>query len=81
MRWGCRLGRRTEAEQVYTALVEQLPDEGWGYIGWADHCWMYRDSPQDYGGAVAILQRALARPTLRDREHVIDRLIDSVRPL
>ncbi|HEY3228992.1 MAG TPA: hypothetical protein VGJ87_07205 [Roseiflexaceae bacterium] len=68
------LGRQTEAEQVYAGLVERLPDEGWGYIGWADHYWMYRDSPQDYRTAVAILQRALARPKLRDREYVLDRL-------
>jgi tetratricopeptide (TPR) repeat protein len=68
------LGRQPEAEQVYVALVEQLPDEGWGYIGWADHYWMYRDSPQDYRTAVAILERALVRPALRDREYVLERL-------
>jgi hypothetical protein len=68
------LGRQIEAEQVYAGLVERLPDEGWGYIGWADHYWMYRDSPQDYGSAVVILQRALARPKLRDREYVLERL-------
>ena len=68
------LGRQTEAEQVYAGLVERLPDEAWGYIGWADHYWMYRDSSQDYGSAVAILQRALARPALRDREYVLERL-------
>src|SRR5262249_34592796 len=73
------LGRQTEADQVHTGLVERLPDEGWGYIGWADHYWMYRDSPQDYGSAVATLQRALARPALRDREHVLERLANLYR--
>jgi tetratricopeptide (TPR) repeat protein len=68
------LGRRAEAEAVYAALVERLPDEGFGYIGWADHYWLYRDSPKEYARAVAILQRALARRALRDREHVLDRL-------
>ncbi len=68
------LGRRAEAEATYAALVEQLPDEGFGYIGWADHYWLYRDSPKDYATAATILQRALARPVLRDREHVLDRL-------
>lgn len=70
------LGYRTEAEAVYAALVERLPDEGWGYIGWADHYWWYRDSPEEYDTAVAILQRALARPSLRDRQHVLNRLTE-----
>src|SRR3954449_12486314 len=53
------LGRRPEAEATYAALVERLPDEGFGYIGWSDHYWLYRDSPKEYGTAEAILQRAL----------------------
>ena len=73
------LGRRTESEAVYAALVQRLPDEGFAYIGWADHYWWYRDSPQEYATAVAILQRALARPALRDREHVLDRLAEVYR--
>jgi hypothetical protein len=37
------LGRQAEAEAVYQALVEQLPDQAWGYIGWADQYYMWRD--------------------------------------
>jgi len=70
------LGRRAEAEAVYSALIERLPDQGFGYIGWADHYWWYRDSPKDYATATTILERALTRPALRDREHVLDRLAD-----
>ena len=68
------LGRKAEAEAVYAALLEQFPDEGWGYIGWADSYWLNDDSPKDYAQAEAILQRALARPGLNDRDDVLDRL-------
>ena len=70
------LGRRAESEAVYAALVERLPDEGFGYIGWSDHYWLYGDSPQEYDTAAGILQRALTRPSLKDREHVLDRLAE-----
>ena len=70
------LGRRTEAEAVYAALVERLPDKGWGYIGWSDHYWLDRNAPKEYATAVAILQRALARPSIEDRSDVLDRLAE-----
>ena len=70
------LGRRAESEAVYAALVERLPDEGFAYISWSDHYWWFRDSPQEYDTAAGILQRALARPSLKDREHVLDRLAE-----
>lgn len=60
-------GRQAEAEAVYRALVEKLPDEAWAYIGWADNYYLWRDSAKDYPSAEAILQQALARPNLKDR--------------
>ncbi len=69
------LGRRAEAEAVYEELVERLPDEGWGYIGWSDHYWLWKSpEPKEYERAEAILQRALARPNLCDRDDVLERL-------
>ena len=68
------LGRPAEAEQVYAALVARLPDKGWGYIGWSDHYWTYKDSPKQYRRAEEILRGALARPTLSDAADVSGRL-------
>jgi len=69
------LGRRAEAEAVYEGLVERFPDEGWGYIGWSDHYWLWgAPQPKEYERAKAILQRALARPNLRYRDDVLERL-------
>jgi tetratricopeptide (TPR) repeat protein len=70
------LGRHEEAETVYAGLVNALPDEAWGYIGWADHYWLDRDSPGDYARAEVIMKRALARPGLNDRDDALDRLVD-----
>lgn len=71
-----RLGRRREAEATYAALVERLPDEGWVYIGWSDQYWLNKHTAPDYSAADVILRRALARPTLSDREDVLERLAD-----
>jgi hypothetical protein len=69
-----RLGRRTEAETVYQALVDRLPDEAWSYIGWADQYWLDNGSPKEYATAEAILKRALVRVHLNDRVDLLERL-------
>jgi tetratricopeptide (TPR) repeat protein len=70
------LGRQAEAEAVYRALVEKLPDDAWAYIGWADNYYMWRSSTKDYASAEVILHQALARPNLNDRQDVLERLIN-----
>jgi hypothetical protein len=73
------LGQQAEAEAVYQALIEKLPDKAWGYIGWSDQYTWGHGRPVDYERAEAILQRALARPDLDDRESVLDRLVGLYR--
>ena len=70
------LDRQAQAEAVYQALVEQLPDKAWGYIGWADQYHWGVGRPSDYPRAEAILLPALDRPNLDDRRSVLERLID-----
>ncbi len=70
------LGRQEEAETVFRALVEKLPDEGWAYIGWSDQYYIWRDSAKDYQSGEAILLQALAQPGLKDRDDVLERLVD-----
>ncbi len=69
-----QLGRTAEAEAVYQELVTTFPDRAWGYIGWSDQHYMWRDSPADYKRAEEILRRALTRPMLDDRHSVQERL-------
>jgi tetratricopeptide (TPR) repeat protein len=69
------LGRIVEAEAVYQALTQKLPDMAWGYIGWADRYYLFTGGePKDYERAAAILQQAWDRPNLDDRESVAERL-------
>ena len=70
------LGRQSEAEAVYHQLVAILPDQAWGYIGWADQYSLFRDRAHDYVRAETLLKVALSRPSLDDRESVLKRLID-----
>ena len=69
-----RLGKVETAEARFEALIEADPDWAWGYVNWADLYWLFRDSPKNYDRAEAILQRALSRPGLEDRDDVLDRL-------
>jgi hypothetical protein len=69
-----RLGWQSDAEGVFAALVERMPDEAWGYIAWADEHWLFDFSPKDYARAEEIMQRALARPELNERRDVLERL-------
>jgi tetratricopeptide (TPR) repeat protein len=70
------LGRPAEAEAVYQALIEKLPDHAWGYIGWADQYTWGHGRPLEYERAEALLRQALERPNLDDRKSVLERLID-----
>ena len=68
------LERYAEAEAVYQALVERLPNKGWAYIGWSDQYHLSSGQPAHYERAEAILLQALDRPRLEDRVDVLDRL-------
>jgi tetratricopeptide (TPR) repeat protein len=70
--WG--LGEIETAEARFDALIQANPDWVWGYIGWSDMYWLFNNSPKDYGRAEAILQRALDRPGLEERDVVLGRL-------
>jgi tetratricopeptide (TPR) repeat protein len=69
------LEQYAEAEAVYRALVEKLPDKGWGYIGWSDQYYWGHGRPMEYDRAEAILLQALDRPNLEDRVDVLHRLV------
>jgi hypothetical protein len=68
------LGHRDEAEAVYRALIDQLPDQAWGYIGWSDQYRWHGGGPADLARAEALLLRALERPDLVERRDALDRL-------
>jgi len=69
------LGHQPEADAVYHQLVLTLPDQAWGYIGWADQYVLFRDQVHQYARAETLLKQALGRPHLDDRPSVLERLI------
>ncbi|MCP4165650.1 MAG: hypothetical protein GY759_07120 [Chloroflexi bacterium] len=71
-----RLGRQPESETVFAEVVQRFPDHAWGYIGWADHYWQWKDSADDYERAETIMRQALERPDLDYRRDVLERLED-----
>jgi hypothetical protein len=70
------LGRQPEAEAVYHQLVLTLPDQAWGYTGWADQYVLFRDQAHNYARAETLLKQALSRPHLDDCPSVLERLIN-----
>jgi tetratricopeptide (TPR) repeat protein len=70
------LHRHDEAEKVFAALVERMSDDAWAYIGWSDIYWLLKGASKDFAQAETILKCALARPRLRDRVDVLERLAD-----
>jgi hypothetical protein len=69
-----RLGEVETAEARFEALIEAEPGSPWGYVGWSDEYWLFCDGPKNYDRAEHILQRALGRPDLEDRQVVLERL-------
>ena len=62
------------AEPKFEELIQENPDEPSTYVVWSDLYWLGKSSPKDYQRGEAILQRALQRPHLEDRDFVLERL-------
>jgi len=67
------LGDKDTCDQLYNAWLEENPDWGWGYIGWADCYW--NDSSNLFKSE-EILKRALSRESVNNRADVLERAID-----
>lgn len=52
------LGNYEQAELEYKKLVQDFPDNPWGYIGWGDM--YYLDQNQNYAAAKELYEKALA---------------------
>ena len=41
------LGKVEEGDQAFRALIEEFPDNVWGYIGWGDMYYLFNPSDKD----------------------------------
>lgn len=71
------LGNQAECDRLFQKWLNDDPDWGWGYIGWAD-CYQYgtNDIKADYVKAEEIINKALREKNLRDRVDVVDKAIE-----
>jgi tetratricopeptide (TPR) repeat protein len=69
------LGEEGKAEQLYKTWLEEDSGWGYGYIGWSDNYSFGKDKAQ-YDKAEEILLAGYAQKDLRDRNDVIERLVD-----
>lgn len=72
------LGEKDKCDQLYNAWLEQDPDWGWGYIGWADCYW---NDSSNLLKSEEILKKALSRERVNDRVDVLQRAIDLYKEL
>lgn len=71
------LGRKKEGDALFESYLKKDPKWGWGWIGWSDCYWIFHGNKQnDYQKAEAILKKALTVEGLRDREDVMERLMN-----
>lgn len=76
------LGEKSKCDLLYSTWLEENPDWGWGYIGWADCYWFDKPKdPSNLAKAEEILKRALLRENLNDIECVRERAIDLFKDL
>jgi hypothetical protein len=62
-------------DRLFAEWLRDDPDNGWGYVAWAD-CYWFGPVEKRYEIAEGILLKAYARSELHDRIAVVDRLHD-----
>ncbi len=68
------LGREAEGDRLFEALIEQFPDNEWGYIGWGDaYAWPILDRQRDTERAAKTYRMGL-NSNVKDKEDLQDRL-------
>lgn len=71
------MGNIKKGDELFEKYLSDDPRWGWGWIGWSDFYWIFYGNKQnDYPKAEAILKKALAVEELRDREDVMERLMN-----
>jgi len=68
------IGDESIGEQLFKEWIEEDPDNGWPYCGWADCCRVDRSGAGNEK-AENILLAGYERSGLRDKEYVVDRLV------
>ena len=64
------MGNKEKGEMLFQDYLKADPEWGWGWIGWSDQYWLFKEQDADYKRGEDILFKALTIPGLRDKEYV-----------
>jgi tetratricopeptide (TPR) repeat protein len=71
------IGNAEEGERLFTSLLDSFPNNGWGWIGWADQYGLRaKEGNSNYEKATQLLLNALQVKDLDDRADVLERLAE-----
>ena len=68
------LGDKTGGEQIFKDWIQEDPDCGWAYSGWADCLRLH--SSENYEKAEEVLLAGYARIGLRDKKYVVEGFVN-----
>lgn len=72
-----KLGKPNEGDALFDSYLKDDPQWGWGWIAWSDCYWTFHGNKENNcEKAEAILKKALSVEKLRDREDVLERLLN-----
>lgn len=67
------MGQPEVGEKHFIQLIEEYPDNAWGYIGYSDQYWLEKDN-KNYEKALEILLDGYNRRTVDDSNDIVERL-------
>src|SRR6056297_149616 len=67
------MGQPEVGEKLFIQLIEEYPDNAWGYIGYSDQYWLEKDN-KNYEKALKILKEAYNRSTVDENDDIVERL-------
>jgi tetratricopeptide (TPR) repeat protein len=70
-----KLGEHAESDRLFEEMIQDDPDWGWAYIGWAE-CYAWHLNEPNYERATDILIRGLRRTGLLEREEAAERAVE-----
>lgn len=70
------MGQAETGEKHFIQLIEDYPDNVWGYIGYSDEYWMDYSRYKDFNKAFKILDKAYHRMTIKESDIIVERLTD-----
>ncbi len=68
------MGQEEVGEKHFIQLIEDYPDNEWGYIGYSDQYWMNDSKHKDYDKAMRILDKAYNRMTIKEGDVLVERI-------